>query len=158
MCNCDKSVNTRTSWEQETVLLEAKVSGRDSSVTAGFIFMSCHKLFWTKTPDAIPSLLPETPSALGLHWDIDLDCNPGMKVVAWIYTYTYPGEGLNLVYLWVNGAYILLVCVFLTLPAISGSFLTLSPGMNAQHTLMSLKSPKANTTFLVKHVLTHFYK
>jgi len=58
----------------------------------------------------------------------------------------------------VNGACILLVCVFLTHSAISGSFLTLSPGMNAQHTHTSLKSPKADITFLVKHVLIHFYK
>lgn len=53
-------------------------------------------------------------------------------------------------YLGVNGACILLVCVFLTLSAMSVSFLTLSPGMNSQHTFRSLKSPKADTTFLVE--------
>jgi len=36
MHNCDKSVNVRTSWEQEALLLEAKASGRDSSVATGF--------------------------------------------------------------------------------------------------------------------------
>lgn len=78
--------------------------------------------------------------------------------MAWIYICMYLREGLNLVYQYVNSVCILLVCVLLTLSAISVSFLTLSPGMNAQHTLMSLKSLKADMTFLVKCTLTHFYK
>lgn len=110
--------------------------------------MSSHKLFWKNTRhNLFCGLWNSSSSGTALTHRLGLQSRN--KIVAWIYIYQ---ERPTLVYLWVNGACILLVCVFLTLPAISVSFLTLSPGMNSKHTFMSLKSPKADVTFLVELV------